>query len=66
MNSIRQHRTGSRGWTLDPFDPQRERDRPVRRDTVPSERHATAAALIGCVDWYLYPVNEKAQEPRAG
>jgi hypothetical protein len=53
-----QPRTPGRLLTLNPFELGTEKDS--------SPRGATGSAPdVGCVDWYLYPVNRKPRAPES-
>jgi hypothetical protein len=52
-----QPRTPGRLVTLNPFELGTEKDS--------SPPVATSAHNVGCVDWYLYPVNRKPRAPES-
>jgi hypothetical protein len=52
-----QSRTPGRLVTLNPFE--------LGTDKDSSPRAATSAPNVGCVDWYLYPVNRKPRAPES-
>ena len=59
MNIITQPEKPSR--RLDPFELRTERDRPLRTEGWLGDRPIPGAIDVGCVDWYLYPVNDTAR-----
>jgi hypothetical protein len=68
VNVVTERRNLERSVTRDRVDLGMERQRAARQDVLHGERTAgghpfegakdnTCAADLGCVDWYLYPVN---------
>ena len=47
--------------TLNPFDLATEQPTAARKG-APRTEHNTRPADVGCVDWYLYPVNRKPRK----
>ena len=47
--------------TLNPFDLDTEQHAAARKEASRTERNARPAE-VGCVDWYLYPVNRKPRQ----
>ena len=54
MHAATQRRTPGRLVTLDPFELATEKN-------FAAGRALENAPDVGCVDWYLYPVNRKAR-----
>ena len=53
----------ARNRPFDPFEAGMQRDRPARTESSLRDSHSAEAIDIGCVDWYLYPVNREARQP---
>ena len=58
MNIVTQ--TDALSRLLESFGSGREKERP--QELSYGERN-TAVIDVGCVDWYLYPVNREARQP---
>jgi hypothetical protein len=53
----------ARMMALDPFDPATESTRAVVHVAVSREQSTAGRPTdLGCVDWYLYPVNSKPRQ----
>ena len=48
--------------SLDPFDPAAESSARPMRKAQRREPQPRQAVDVGCVDWYLYPVNRKPRQ----
>src|SRR5262249_43774114 len=46
---------------LDPFELRTESDRPPPAEGSLGDHRIPGAIDVGCVDWYLYPVNDTAR-----
>ncbi|MGN6454088.1 MAG: hypothetical protein ACTHL7_13625 [Steroidobacteraceae bacterium] len=59
VNIVTQSERPSR--PLDPFELRAAKDRPPRTEGSLGDRPIPGAIDVGCVDWYLYPVNDTAR-----
>jgi hypothetical protein len=69
VNGATELRDLARAATLDRFDLGTEKDSAVRRPLRGAERSANGErngypADLGCVDWYLYPVERTPKFPQ--
>jgi len=61
VNVTTQVARAARLMSLDPFHPAAESTRPAHKVATREHGPGGRATEVGCVDWYLYPVN---REPR--